>query len=186
MNRILIFTALIFVTALPVFSQNSEKELEQVRQWFSEVNENISQYRKVEYADLKVYNDIDPIRHSVEAETIYRLATADMTKFTKDQQLVKIVLNFDGDREDLTSEYYFKDGNLFFVDKAKTIYHRPKWDENFKESEKSVAKNRFYIKNNRLIRWIDPKVNSVGEKDPFFNEQEAMILNDYKLYTSIE
>lgn len=185
MNRIFIITALIFLTVLPVFSQNSEKELEQIRNWFREVNANISQYRKVEYPDIKVYKDISPEHYSMEGEEIYRLAKVDMTKFFEDEQLVKVVLEFNGDREDLTSEYYFKNGNLCFVNKVKTIYHRPKWDEAFKESERSIAKDRFYIKDNQLIRWINPKVNNVGKMDPSYNDQEAMILNDYKLYTSI-
>jgi hypothetical protein len=186
MNRIYIFITLIFATVLPVFSQNSEKDLEQIRQWFSEINENINQCRKVEYADIKVCKDVNPTQYSMEGEKIYRLASVNMSKFIEDQQLVKVVLDFNGDRENLTSEYYFKNGNLFFVDKAKTIYHKPKWDKDFKESEKSIAKDRFYINNSRLIRWINPKENSVGKKDPIYNAQEVMILNDCKLYTSIE
>jgi len=186
MNRILIFIPLILITALPAFSQSAEEDLDEIRHWFREVNENISLCRKVEYTDIKVHKDTNPDHYSMEAEKIYRLAEANMIKFIKDQQLVKVILDFNGDREDLTSEYYFKNGNLFFVDKTKTVYHKPKWDEDFSESEKSIAKDRFYIKNNRLIRWINPKGNSVGRTDQSFDQQEAMILNDYKLYTRIE
>lgn len=186
MNRIFIITALIFLTALPVYSQNSEKELDQIRDWFKEANSNISQYRKVEYPDIKVIKDINPEQYSMEGEEIYRLEKVHMTKFFEDEQLVKVALEFYGDREDLISEYYFKNGNLFFVDKIKTIYHRPKRDDAFKESERSIAKNRFYIKDNQLIRWINPDINSVGKIDPSYHDHEVMILNDHKLYTSID
>lgn len=188
MNRIFIITALIFLTALPVCSQNSEKELDQMRDWFMEVNANISQCRKVEYPDIKINKDVNPEQYSMEGEEIYRLEKVYMTKFFDDEQIVKVVIEFYGDREDLISDYYFKNGNLFFVDKIKTIYHRPKWDQAFKESESSIAKNRFYVNANQLIRWINPEteINIVGKMAPSYNEQEMMILNDYKLYTSID
>lgn len=186
MNRMFMITALILLIALPVHAQHSEKELDQVRDWFKEVNANISQYRKVEYPDIKVYKEISPEHYSMEGEELYRLAKVDMTKFFEDEQLVKVVLKFYGDREDLTSEYYFKNDDLFFVDKVKTIYHQPKWDDAFKESERSITKNRFYIKDDQLIRWINPDVNSVGKIDPSYGKHQMMLLNDYKLYTSVE
>ncbi len=187
MNRIFMITALLFLTVLSAYSQNSEKELDQIRNWFREINSNTSQYKKVKYPDIKVYKDINP-EYSMEGEEIYRLVKINMTKFFEGEQLVKIVLEFYGDREDMTSEYYFKNGSLFFVDKTKTIYHKPKWDDAFKESERSIAKNRFYIKDNQLIRWINPEaeINMVGKRNPSYHENEGMILHDYKLYTSID
>lgn len=186
MKRVFIITALIFLSVLPTYSQNSEKELDQIRSWFNEINSNINQYRAVEYPNIKIIKDINPELYSMEGQEIYRLEQVNMTKFFEDKQLVKVILEFFGDRADLTSEYYFKNGNLFFVDKVKTVYHRPKWDDEFKESEISIAKNRFYIKDNQLIRWINPDIYSVGKMDPAYNQHEANILHDYKLYTSID
>lgn len=185
-HKVFIITLLIFMAASPGHAQDSEKTLEQIREWFKEVNANTSQYRKVEYADLKMNKDINAEHYSMEGEDIYRLGNVHMTKFFEDEQLVKIVVDFYGDRQDLTSEYYLKDNNLFFVDKVYTVYKKPKWLDEFNETERSTVKNRFYFKDNQLIRWINPEVRSVGKMDPAYPQHEAKILNDYKLYSSID
>ncbi len=175
---------MIFLMALPVCAQSSKKELDQIRNRFEEVNAYISQYKKVVYPDVTVDEDTSAGQYAMEGAEIYRLATVKMTKYFDDEQLVKVEVVFDGDREDMVSEYYLKEGNLCFVDKVKTVYHKPKWDDAFNASEKSVAKNHFYIKDHQLIRWIDPKINSVGKAHPSFRNHEAIILHDYALYIS--
>lgn len=186
MNKVLMISVLIFLAVFTVQAQHSEKTLEQIRQWFKEVNAKTSQYRKVEYADIQINKDINAERYSMEGEEIYRLGNVHMTKFFEGVQIVKIVVDFYGDRQDLTSEYYFKDNNLFFVDKIWTVYKKPKWLEGFKETERSTVKNRFYFKDDQLIRWINPEVSSVGKMDPAYPKHETKILNDSNLYSSIE
>lgn len=186
MRRIFFINALFFWATLSVYSQTSEKELDQIRDWFKEINSNINQYKKVEFPDIKINEELNSDQHSLEGAELYRLGKVNMTKYFEGDQLVKVVLEFNGDREELTSEYYFKSGELFFVDKVKTIYHRPKWHEEFQETERSIAKNRFYIKDNQLIRWINPKIQSVGKMDPSYKKHESKILNDYNLYVKID
>lgn len=185
-HKIIILTQLIFLAALPLYAQDSEKTLAQIREWFKEVNAKSSQHRKVEYEDIQIKKDINPEQYALEGEEIYRLGNVHMTKFFDEEELVKIVVDFFGDRQDLTSEYYFKDDKLFFVDKVYTVYKKPKWLEGFNETERSTVNNRFYFSDNQLIRWINPEVRSVGKVDPDYPQHEAKILNDCKLYRSID
>ena len=186
MNRTFIITTLLFLTALPAYTQHTEDELDQMRDWFREINAKISEYKKMEYPDTKVYKHAESEQYSKEGAELYSLVQANMTKFFEDGQLVKIVVAFIGDREDLLSEYYVKYGNLFFVDKVKTIYHKPKWHDAFQASEKSIVKNRFYIKDDQLINWVNPDILSVPKNDPSYQAQEMMIVHDYQLYVSID
>ena len=186
MNKIFIIAGLILLTASSLYSQSLEVDIEQIRAWFRDVNSNISTYRKAELTDINISQDANSNLFSKEGEKIYRLGVVNLTKYYDDEQLVKLTVEFDGDREDLTSDYYFKDGHLFFVDKIKTIYHRPKWHDDFNETQKSIGKNRFYIKNNRVIRWSTLEKDNVGIHDPAFVENESMIINDYMLYISIK
>ena len=186
MNRTFIITTLLFLTALPAYTQHTEDELDRTRDWFRETNAKITQYKKVEYPDITSYKHVDSEQYSREGEELYSLAQVSMTKSFEDGQLVKIVVAFIGDREDLLSEYYVRNGSLFFVDKVKTIYHKPKWHDAFQASEKSIVKNRFYIKDDQLISWVNPDIMSVPKKDPSYQAQERMIVHDYQLYISID
>lgn len=186
MHKPLMMSIFLFLAALSAQAQPSEETLEQIRAWFKEVNENTDQYKKLEYADLQISKDINAEQYAMEGEEIFRLGNVHMSKFFDEETLVKIVVDFYGDRQDLTSEYYFKDNNLFFVDKIYTVYKNPKWIEGFNETERSTVNHRFYFKDNQLIRWIDPEVRSVGKPDPDFPKHEAKILHDYQLYRSID
>ena len=185
MKKIYIIVSLIFLITVPLYSQNSEKELDQIRTWFREVNSNVSHYSKAEFPEISISKDLNPDQFSIEGAKIYRFEKANMTKFFDGGLLVKLVVEISGDREELISEYYFKEGNLFFVDKVFTVYHRPKWHDEFDESEKSISKNRFYFKDNQLIRWVNPELQSVGKMDPSYKKHESAILNDVNLYIGV-
>lgn len=185
MKKIYIIVSLIFLITVPLYSQNSEKELDQIRTWFSEVNSNVSHYSKAEFPEISISKDLNPDQFSMEGAKIYRFEKANMTKFFDGGLLVKLVVEISGVREELISEYYFKEGNLFFVDKVLTVYHRPKWHDEFDESEKSISKNRFYFKDNQLIRWVNPELQSVGKMDPSYKKHESAILNDVNLYIGV-
>ncbi|AHM59128.1 hypothetical protein D770_04305 [Flammeovirgaceae bacterium 311] len=186
MSRIFLIAGLIFSVILPLHSQNLEKDINQIREWFREVNSIISESNKVMLSEIEVNQGESSEPFSSEAAKIYRLGKIKMTRYFVDEQLVKMTIEFYGDREDLTSEYYFKNGNLFFVDKINTVYHRPKWHDEFKASQKSKTKDRFYVKEDRVIRWSTPDLESVGAMDPAFVENESMIANDYKQYIKIK
>lgn len=179
--------SLLVCLAIPsiIYGQSLENQLDSTRDWFRKVNKNIADYEKVEYPYVKISRSAPIESYSIESNQIYCLTQTKMTKFFDDKQLTKIVLEFSGNHEDLISEYYFKDDELIFVDKNKVIYHSAKQDSVFRETAKSVARNRFYIEEDRLIKWVDTDIQSVSKQNPFFKAQEAMIVHDYKLYKRI-
>jgi hypothetical protein len=109
-----------------------------------------------------------------------------LERFYTDKILVKAVVTFDGDREDLTSEYYFHNQQLFFVFKKKIEYHKPKWDKEFDPKKKTVLENRFYFENDKLIRWVDSSKKMRKTTDAEFKTKEQQILSDANLYREIE
>lgn len=124
MNEIIAIYSLLFLLSSSLLAQNTKDDLDQIRNWFKEINANINQFKKVELRDIQVYKDISPEKYSIEGDDIYRLAAVNMTKFSDGDKLIKLVVTFDGDREDLVSAYYFREGDLFFVDKSRSIIGR--------------------------------------------------------------
>ena len=190
MNKSLaILTLLLLLSNLLYCQQVEEEKLDQIRHWYEEVNVRLDQCRKVELPDINVYQDTRPTAYSREGAEIYRLAVVSMTKYYDGNELKKAVVTFNGDREELISEYYFRADSLFFVDKFKTIYHRPKWHDEFEATEKSILKNRFYFHDTHLlkwVKWIDTEVRPISKKDPVFAQQESSVLQDAMLYAYLE
>ena len=187
MNKALTIFSLLFILSGPLYCQpaEEEKELDQIRHWYTEINANVDQFKKVELSDVDVYREVNSDTNSIEGAEIYRLAAANIAKFLEDGEPVKIVVAFHGDREELVSDYYFREGSLFFIDKSKTIYHKPTWHDKFDESDKSILRNRFYFKDDSLLRWINTDIQPVSEMDPCFKKHESTILSDVRLYLSI-
>jgi len=139
----------------------------------------------IELSDIEISRDTTSEKYSVEGAETYRPAAARITKFFDGDELVKLVITFDSDREALISAYYFQEGELFFVDKSKTIYHRPKWHNEFNASEISTTSSHFYVKGQSLLKWVDSDLLSIGKSNPYFAEQEKTILSDANLYLAI-
>jgi hypothetical protein len=166
--------------------ESDNKKIDQIRQWYMEINKNRDSFTKVVDNDINVYKDLNPQKYSFESTEIYRLALINLERWFSDRKLVKAIVTFDGDSEDLTSEYYFHDQRLFFVFKKKIEYHKPKWDKKFDPNKKTVLENRFYFDNNKLIRWVDSSKKMRKATDAEFKTIEHQILSDASLYREIE
>ncbi|GAB5527398.1 MAG: hypothetical protein Roseis2KO_52700 [Roseivirga sp.] len=105
------------------FGQN--ERINYIRQQFQEINSNIESYRKVETPDINVYRDISPDNYSYESSEIYRLAIVNMVRYYQGNVLVKAELTFDGDRQNLSSEYYFDENGLLFAFQQRTDFDEP-------------------------------------------------------------
>lgn len=186
MKRSLTILLVIFFMVSPVYSQISEEELNVIREWFKDINAHTDEYKAVHFADIRVYKDLNPDAYSVEGSELHAPERVDLTKYFEGENLVKMVVKLFGDREDLISAYYLRNGELIFVDKEKTVYKRPRWHEAFNASEKSVVKNRFYIKNKQILKWINAEGLSITETDPAFLNNQATIQNDFNLYLQVE
>ncbi|MGB3589025.1 MAG: hypothetical protein WBA23_20930 [Tunicatimonas sp.] len=185
MNRNIAIFSLLFFLSGSLSAQGTEEDLDQMRNWFREINANINQFKMIDLSNVAISRDTTAENYSVEGAETYRPAATRITKFFDGGELVKLVITFDGDREALISAYYFRAGDLFFVDKTKTIYHRPKWHNEFDASELSTTSNHFYVKDHSLLKWVDSNLLSIGKSNPYFAEQEKTILSDAHLYLAI-
>src|SRR5690606_6283082 len=186
MKWLLAISLLIFLMASPAYSQGSEEQLNEIRGWFKEINAQTDDYEAVHFADIKVSKNFNPENYSIEGSELYAPARVDLTKYFEGENLLKMVVNLFGDRDDLTSAYYLRNGELFFVDKEKTNYKRPRWHEEFNASEKSTTKNRFYIKNKQILKWINADGLSITETDPAFHDTQETLQNDFNVYLQVE
>lgn len=87
-----------------------------------------------------IYKDICPNNYSFESEEIFRLAITKMERYYDENILRKAIVKFDRDRQDLVSEYYYKNDSLIFVFKTKIDYNKPKWSEAFHKRRKTYLK----------------------------------------------
>jgi len=156
-----------------------------IKKWFQEINSSIPTYTKIVSEDINVHKDINPDNYSFEGASVYQMAIANLERYYQNDGLKKAIVKFDGPQGQLVSEYYFQDNSLFFVFKTRVSYSKPKWSEDFKESDKTVTEDRFYFKDGKLIRWLVPNKEMVDLTSGEARKNEQEILSDSRLYTNI-
>ncbi|MGM0589242.1 MAG: hypothetical protein ACQETE_12545 [Bacteroidota bacterium] len=177
---------LFFFVLFPSLVYSQTDRIEYIRNQYHYINSNIDNFKKVEYKDIDVSKVNDPLSYSFETTEIYRLAMTNMVKYYDGDYLVKIELSFEGDRENLSSEYYFDKKGLLFVFKNYTAFHNPKWADSYDSEEKNEYENRYYFDSDNLIRWIDDsgEVHNNGTSE--FIREEKQVYSDAKLYQQYE
>lgn len=170
---------LMLIILLAGFS--NEDLIKQIRNEYNLINKSIDSYSKIENNDISVYEDLNPDNYSHESVDIYRLAMINLIRYYDNDKIRKAIVSFSGDRQDLISEYYYKNDSLIFVFKTQIDYEKPKWSDDFNESEKEIIKNRFYFNDNNLIKWINSnnRVVDLSIKD---GTTVKSILHDSELY----
>jgi hypothetical protein len=172
---------LILISILLLTGFSNTDLIEQIRNEYNLINKSLDSYTKVENNDINVYKDLNPDNYSFESEDIYQLAMINLIRFYDNGKIKKAVVKFNGDRQDLISEYYYKNDSLFFVFKTRIDYKNPKWSENFNETDKKVLENRFYFNREKLIKWIDFNKETV-DLNAIDSTLTKKILGDSELY----
>ncbi|MFY0645000.1 MAG: hypothetical protein JXR19_11080 [Bacteroidia bacterium] len=167
-------------------AQQESEDILDIRKWYNEINSSQQGYIINEDKDINVYKDLNPKNYSYESEEIYRLAVINLIRYYDGKKLKKAIVSFNGDREDLISEYYFKDDNLFFCFKVKKEYHKQKWDDNYNSNDFNSLENRYYFKENNLIRWLNPEMKQMEMNSTRSIDVEKHVLSDAKLYMEIK
>lgn len=126
----------ILLLLIPTLSFAQNDRIDYIRKKFKEINTNIEDYKKVEDQPYGVIKDLSPENYSYESTTIYRIVIINMTRYYKDNILVKAELTFDGDRATLKSEYYYDDKGLLFAFQQHINYDEPKWSDKFDPQKK--------------------------------------------------
>lgn len=155
--------------------------IEQIRIECNFIDISLETYTMIENNDINVYKDVNPVNYSFESGDIYRLAVINLVRYYNNDEIKKATVKLCGDRQELLSEYYYKNDSLIFVYKTQTHYKKPKWSDDFNESDKDIVENRFYFNDYKLIKWIDSNKNVVD----FSSKDSAVvktILHDSALY----
>ena len=87
---------------------------------------------------------------------------AELTKYYKDDSLVKMVFTSGGDHGTATDQYYFKNGRLYFIYQSQGY-----WSFNPKGPEGTTIdtgrEQRIYLKGGKIVRHL---VKEVSSRDP--------------------
>jgi len=160
-------TGAIFLLALFILSAHgsakaqSEAAIETIRQHYAAINKNVTLYRRVK-KDLAGYSaEGGELIASFHGPTI-----------------MKIAATFFGETGKTTEEYYYWDGKLIFVFRREAHYDKP-----LSGKVVSTIENRFYFKEDKLIRWIDENGKEIAASSTEFAEKEKEYLKSSKEFS---
>jgi len=100
-----------------------------------------------------------------------------LKKFYDGTVMKKAELTFFGETGQLTSQYYFLNGELIFAKSSEERYKEPMYMG--KTETDSLNKNEFYFKNQILVRWIDNNGKIVEQTQ--YLQKQIEILDDLKI-----
>lgn len=139
--------------------KTEEEIISDIREKFGAVNYNINSYKKVKK---------DLMDESTEG--------GELEAYFKKEELKKIVASYYGEMGKLIKEYYFWDNDLFFVFTQDYSYNMPIYMDGSKVDK--IDENRYYVHNDKLMRWLDPNKEKVGKSK--FLQKETEILQNAK------
>ncbi|MBK5213268.1 MAG: SH3 domain-containing protein [Flavobacteriaceae bacterium] len=137
-------------------NENIETKIVQIRERFKTINSNISDYKKVEK---------DIVGQSSEGGTI--------VGFSLKGNWMKIVKTDYGEMGKTIGEYYYWNNSLFFL--FNRVFHYDSPISNMNSKTKRVDENRYYINNNRIIKWLNPE--KVVVDNSLFSNKQVEIFN---------
>ena len=158
-----------YIKPLKIAEPENSYEVEiisDIREKFGAVNYNINSYKKVKK---------DLMDESTEG--------GELEAYFKKEELKKIVAIYFGEMGKLIKEYYFWDNDLFFVFTQEYSYDMPMYMDGSKVDK--IDENRYYVHNDKLIRWLDPNKEKVG-KSKFIQKETEILQNAKTLKQNVE
>lgn len=154
---VLILAGLGNVTAVNLQSNDA---IESIRQRYAGINQNVSRYRQVK-KNLSGFS----------AEG------GELVAYFHGPSVMKMVATFFGETGRSVEEYYFWNGQLIFVLRTESRYDKPL-------SGKVVTKieNRFYFKEDKMVRWLDENGKEVGSDSAEYATKQADYLKMSKRF----
>ena len=153
--------AILVLAAFAPASAQTEDPIASIRQHYSQINRNAARYRKVK-KDLSGFSE--------EGGTL--------VAYFDGPNIMKIAANFYGEGGKSYEEYYYWISKLIFVLRKESTYSRPLSGKIVKTTE-----NRFYFKDDHLIRWIDENAKQVASDTGEYAEKQKDYLDSSKQLT---
>src|SRR5580765_851415 len=137
---LLLVTLAAFSVAGKVPTVPQADAVEPIRQHYANINQNMARYRRVK-KNLAGFS----------AEG------GELVAYFHGPSVMKMVATFFGESGRAVEEYYFWNGQLIFVLQTENRYDKPLSGKVVKKTE-----NRFYFKDDKLIRWLDENGKEVA------------------------
>ncbi len=187
MNRKLLVFFYLIINLINCYSQVdnriwniSEKEendlVQEIRKEFNNINTNDSKYQ-IKTKDLDGYSTDG----------------GELKAYYEQNDLKKIIVLYYGETGKVAIDYYFKNNNVFFIFRQDYRYNSPYYVtepdtsiglEAFDYNKTKIIENRFYISNNKLIRWLDSDKKKVDKKSKEFLNKQVELIEDIEFIKS--
>ncbi len=139
-----------------------EKKIELIRKEYNNINNNINNFSK-----------------KTKELSGFSTEGGELDIFTSKSDVRKITANHYGEMGKRVEEYYYKDGKPFFIYSKTYHYEKPYGD--IIETEE----NKFYLSDNKLIKWIDSNNETVNPENTEFSKAQKEILSDSETFLKI-
>ena len=125
-----------------------------IRQQYAAINRNAARYKKIKKELLG-----------------FSAEGGELVAFTRGPSIVKITATFYGEMGRATDELYYSNDKLIFVFRKHSHYNAPLSGKVTRTTE-----NRYYFKDDKLIRWIGEDGKQVSTTAPEFTQVENRLL----------
>jgi len=151
---------LLSVSGLQHAGAQTPDPIESIRQHYANINQNVVRYRRVK-----------------KNLTGFSAEGGELFAYFHGPSVMKMVATFFGETGRHVEEYYFWNGQLMFVLSTDNRYDKPL-------SGKVVRKieNRFYFKDDKLIRWLDENGKEVASDSAEYVPKQADYLKMSKQF----
>jgi hypothetical protein len=157
--RKLIFLYTMLFCASYLFAQTEEDLVKKIRSKFNSINSNLNNYKLI-------VKDIEG--ESTEGGT--------MKAYFDNDNLVLLHCEFYGESGNVKEDYYYDNGDLFFMFSVDQRYTSHIMDENNKIA--STTENRYYFDKLKMIRWLDKDKKTVSKTSNEFKGAASQILKE--------
>ena len=133
---------------------HSPDPIQAIRQQYAAINRKVARYKKVKKELLG-----------------FSAEGGELVAYLSGPSIVKISATFYGEMGRATDEFYYSNDKLIFIYRRHSHYHAPLTGKVVR-----ITENRYYFKDDKLIRWIEEDGKQVSTTAPDFAQAEARLL----------
>ncbi|MGZ5434801.1 MAG: hypothetical protein ACXWID_07530 [Pyrinomonadaceae bacterium] len=156
MKRISVITVIVLFGVLASYEAKAQgpDPIQAIRQQYAAINRKTAKYQKVKKELLG-----------------FSAEGGELVAYLSGPSIVKISATFYGEMGRATDEFYYSNEKLIFVFRRHSHYRAPLTGKVVR-----ITENRYYFKDDKLIRWIGEDGKQVSTTAPEFAQEEARLL----------
>jgi hypothetical protein len=140
------------ILAVLIFSSmTSDNPIDQISRYCKEIDASLLAFRKIEYADADLYKENKPESYSIEGSELYNMAVINLDRYYRNETLKKAIVSFDAEREEMISQYYYRNDAVIMVHKTRIIYEQARWEEDFNREKKKIEDYKVYLGGDTIV-----------------------------------